>query len=117
VADVYPATPTVPDLPDTEARVTAWIRERCEAGWFNTNERLNLRSMWADAAQRHGAESPAAIGVLRALIREAWSCPNAHAFYSESMDEWCFELPRRNGSRWWDRTEIAAHLRALEAAP
>lgn len=66
---------------DLASRVLAWLLERGASGWIEAGgpSRLELCEQWRNVAAEHGAESPAALGCLLALVREAHAEPSIYA--------------------------------------
>jgi hypothetical protein len=101
-------------------RVDAWIAERLRRGWFNGHPyRHQLLGQWRLVLQHFDADTPAPLGVVLALAREAWGRPGMHAELDGRI--WLIRDPEGRlisgprGSAMFNEHE--AFLAALEASP
>jgi hypothetical protein len=97
-------------------KVDNWLAQH--KAWVNASaDRQALAAAWHKVACEYGADHPAALGILRALVREAWGDP-----------EMCFLPCREDGMIEWralyryrnvrpGQSEDEALMLALDAAP
>jgi len=119
---------------EVQQRVEIWLAARQADAWFcdlrfnsqtlPPDPRQLARAQWREATAMHGADSPAAMGCLLALVRLAWgdetivtSCRPGH----EETPRWttmCWGgTAMRNPLIYTWTTEREALVAALEAAP
>ena len=111
---------------EIQQRVDACLDAR--SAWLGQDSaRWSLASQWQAVSRQFGADSPAALGVLLGLVREAWGDPTLTPDFipigsprnDEGFPFWfCWvEWPNNDPSPGVSRTEAGGLLAALEAAP
>ena len=102
------------------------VSEEAELGecfavrWLHPLSGCNEWDVWGQALPPDilpDLDSPATLGCLLAMVREAWGDPTAHLAPVNCPPAWRLWL-ELDYAKWWDgHTEAEALIAALEAAP